>query len=69
VIEQAGVNSIGGYRWKCRCDCGNISYPDAASLRRGASKSCGCLQKEIASNNIKDLTRKSKGAQDNASVT
>jgi hypothetical protein len=56
VIEQAGLNSNGGYRWKCRCDCGNISYPNAASLRRGASKSCGCLKKETTGNNIKDLT-------------
>ena len=55
VIERAGVNSNGGFRWRCRCDCGNISYPDAASLRRGASKSCSCLQKEIVSNNVKKL--------------
>jgi hypothetical protein len=56
VIEQAGLNSNGGYRWKCRCDCGNISYPNAVSLRSGDSKSCGCLQKDTTSNNIKDLT-------------
>jgi hypothetical protein len=56
VIERAGLTSIGGYRWKCQCDCGNISYPDAASLRRGHSQSCGCLSRETASNNIKDLT-------------
>ena len=56
VIEQAGLNSNGGYRWKCRCDCGNFSYPAAASLRRGDSKSCGCRQKETNGNSIKDLT-------------
>lgn len=35
-------------RWTCRCECGNSSDVLASSLRRGASRSCGCLQREIA---------------------
>ena len=31
---------------RCRCDCGNISYPDGYSLRVGKTKSCGCLKLE-----------------------
>lgn len=34
-------------RYKCVCDCGNISYPTKSSLVRGITKSCGCLQKEV----------------------
>lgn len=29
-------------RWKCRCDCGNISYVPTYHLRCGNTKSCGC---------------------------
>ena len=32
--------------WKCRCDCGKITYVDTAHLNNGKTKSCGCLQKE-----------------------
>ena len=34
--------------WHCRCECGNEKDVDAYTLRSGQSKSCGCLQKEIA---------------------
>ena len=35
-------------RWICQCSCGNIKTVTGETLRRGQSKSCGCLQKEIA---------------------
>jgi hypothetical protein len=57
VIERAGSDRWGKPRFKCECDCGKITQPLAKSLRRGASKSCGCLRKEIASkHNAKDIT-------------
>lgn len=34
-------------KWKCLCDCGNITYTTTKSLMSGHTKSCGCLQKEI----------------------
>lgn len=39
--------SAGGskYRqWECQCDCGNVVNVLQTSLRKGATKSCGCLQ-------------------------
>lgn len=33
----------------CICDCGKIKEFCLTSLKRGQSKSCGCLQKEVAS--------------------
>lgn len=30
--------------WKCRCDCGNITYVKGIALRSGQIKSCGCLK-------------------------
>lgn len=32
--------------WVCRCSCGNIREVDGPNLRRGQSKSCGCLRNE-----------------------
>lgn len=35
-------------RWLCRCDCGNETKVIGTTLRRGESKSCGCLRAEIS---------------------
>ena len=32
--------------WKCRCVCGKLVVVSGAPLRRGLTKSCGCLQAE-----------------------
>lgn len=34
--------------WLCRCDCGTVKSVSGVSLRRRATKSCGCLIKETA---------------------
>lgn len=34
-------------RWECRCDCGSAVVVFSAALRRGATKSCGCLDLEV----------------------
>lgn len=36
-------------RWLCQCDCGNTVYIAAHQLKSGKTKSCGCYQKERAS--------------------
>lgn len=33
--------------WLCECDCGNEKTIEATSLLRGATKSCGCLHREL----------------------
>jgi hypothetical protein len=35
----------------CKCDCGNEKEIDLNSIKRGKSKSCGCLNKEISKKN------------------
>lgn len=33
-------------RWKCICDCGKYTIVHATSLKRGLTRSCGCLNDE-----------------------
>lgn len=36
-------------RWLCECECGNKKIISGNNLKRGVTKSCGCLSKEINS--------------------
>lgn len=50
-----------GYKWLCKCSCGNTVLAAGASLRQGRTKSCGCLQDENRrkpSNKFVDVTGK-----------
>jgi|SRR5690625_1789514 len=48
VIER-GDNIGSRAAWVCSCDCGKRKTIEGKSLRKGATKSCGCLQKELTS--------------------
>lgn len=37
--------------WLCKCDCGKITIVSKSSLVCGKVKSCGCLRKEISTQN------------------
>jgi len=39
-------NGDGGTLWHCRCDCGGEHIARGDHLRRGTTKSCGCLRRE-----------------------
>ncbi len=43
VVERLPNSPTRHARWKCVCNCGNTHEAFAATLRRGAVKSCGCL--------------------------
>ena len=49
VIERA-ENKGERVCWKCKCDCGKEVIVYSKTLLSGATKSCGCLHKEINSN-------------------
>lgn len=49
-------------KWICKCDCGNIKSVIPCNVKRGLTKSCGCLHSKIVSENFtKDLTGKKFG--------
>lgn len=47
LSERTPCNHI---LWECVCDCGNITKATSTDLKRGNTKSCGCLQREKAAN-------------------
>lgn len=47
---------IKGGKWHCKCKCGNELDVDTRNLKSNHTKSCGCLQKEKAKNNVIDMT-------------
>jgi len=50
-IKHIGKNEWGHSQWLCRCSCGKEKIILGNSLRRGLTKSCGCLHNE--GNNFK----------------
>ena len=58
VIERAEdyVSKAGNRcsRWRCKCNCGNtLVYTTGSNLTTGNTRSCGCLNREVASKSHK----------------
>lgn len=49
VLEKTHKRIERGVVWLCRCDCGNTKESTSNRLRRGHTRSCGCLQNELLS--------------------
>ena len=51
--------------WNARCSCGNAVEVDYNSVKRGHTKSCGCLRREVLSRGTKAAQqKKASHAQD-----
>lgn len=46
VAERSGSNKRGVSIWTCACVCGGTKEATSDNLRRGRTKSCGCLADE-----------------------
>ena len=47
----------GGARWLCICDCGKTLEVDRQKLRRGNTRSCGCLHSDVITTHNMSETR------------
>ena len=45
ILRREGSNKHGKALWLCACDCGNTSIAEGVSIRKGVTRSCGCLAK------------------------
>lgn len=44
VLEKAEEQTSNEIIWKCRCDCGTITYSRGSKLRKNEIWSCGCIR-------------------------
>ena len=57
VIGVSGKRgNRGQYYYDCVCSCGENAIIEGSSLSSGATKSCGCLQREISSERMQGMT-------------
>jgi hypothetical protein len=54
AIRRYGSNHNGHSLWLCMCDCGTATIVFATNLKRGLTKSCGCLQSTITHGHCRD---------------
>lgn len=46
AVSPTGQKKWGYPTWNCVCDCGSETIVDVGCLRKGTTKSCGCLRRE-----------------------
>lgn len=51
TVIAAAENKGHKTMWECRCECGNIVVVRSSCLKSRETKSCGCYQRECASDN------------------
>lgn len=44
AIEPVKISNRNRYFWRCRCECGNEIIVPPDKLKRGHTRSCGCLR-------------------------
>lgn len=56
VLSQAERDARNHVRWLCRCSCGNEVTVLASELKRGHTRSCGCMRRGGIRHDRRDLT-------------
>lgn len=54
VLFFEGMNKRQESLWTCRCDCGSIVIILGNSIKRGSTKSCGCLRSTHGKTNSRE---------------
>lgn len=52
VLSRAENDKYSHQRWVCRCDCGKERTIVKGDLKRGDTKSCGCLQRDLVKRRV-----------------
>ena len=52
ALEKVGKDRFGIALWKCLCVCGNFPVVRLRSLVSGATRSCGCYNREVRSHRM-----------------
>jgi hypothetical protein len=60
VVVERTDNIGGNIAWLCQCDCGNRKAIRQCCLKRGTTRSCGCLRRELV------IQRESTHGENNA---
>ena len=45
-LEHVGKTKYGNAIWKVQCECGTVFDVEGANVKRGITRSCGCLRAE-----------------------
>jgi len=56
AVECVGISVHRRYLWECSCDCGGRKVAASNALRAGSCQSCGCINRELMSRRLIDLT-------------
>lgn len=48
VLSMSDEKQGKKYKWLCQCSCGNLTIKAGADMKKGNTKSCGCLAKELS---------------------
>jgi len=56
VVEFSHIKNKAAF-WKCNCSCGNVTIVTGVSLRKGHTKSCGCLRHRKIPKGLSSLNR------------
>ena len=43
--------------WLCQCDCGETVIVAGEDMKRGHTKSCGCLRRETSRQSLKNICK------------
>lgn len=49
TVVSKDTSGSGKGKWICKCECGELRSVYASNLKRGLTKSCGCLQRKLQS--------------------
>jgi hypothetical protein len=58
VIRRAENTPAHATRWECLCGCGNSVIVRRAALVSGMTRSCGCLQSDVAADTLRQVLTK-----------